>query len=170
MFNQAKNSFGGRRRFLVFSFAIITALGLMQTSMLSAFDASPAIEGKKLSPEAENRLEIARMQHDLIMLYIEKQDYDSIESAWKKVLDLRLDAEFENLVKKSLVIISDNLCDAKQPALALKLINESLMALPFSDKSKSDIFECKARLYKELKDLDSAIKAMQKSIEYRKKP
>jgi hypothetical protein len=170
MISKPKDNFRGRRSFLVYSFVIVIAIGLMQTGILSAFDASPAIEGKKLSPETENKLEIARMQHDLIMYYIEKQDFNSIEPAWKKVLDLKLDAEFEGLIGKSIVMISYSLIDVKQFALAHKLLDESLMAVLFSNKSKADIFGCKASLYKESGDLNSAIKAKQKAVEFQEKP
>ena len=110
------------------------------------------------------------MQHELILYLIEKQDFDSIESEWKKVLDLKLGAEYEDPVAKSLVIISYKLLDAKRSALGLKLIDASLMAMPFSNKSKSDIFACKAALHRELRDLDSAIKAMRQARDLEGKP
>jgi hypothetical protein len=161
MLNKAKISSRGRQRILVFSFAIITALGLMQAGLLPAFEVSPA---------QERKLKIAGMQHKLIMLLIENKEFDSIELEWKKVLDLKLGAEFEDAIGKSILTISYSLLDAKQVTPALKLLDESLVAVPFSDKSKADIFACKAALYKELKDLDSAIKAMRKAKELEEKP
>jgi hypothetical protein len=170
MFNKAKISSRGRKRILVLSFAIFTAFGLMQTGLLSAFEAAPALEGEKPSPEVKKKLKIAGMQHDLILDLIAKQDFDSIEPEWKTVLDLKLGAEFEDLVAKSIVTISYNLLDAKRPALALKLIDESFKTVQFSDKSKSDIWACRAALYRALGDLNSAIKAMKIARDLEGKP
>ena len=170
MVNKEKINLMGRRRTLVLSFAIFTAFGLMQTGLFAALDASPTLEGEKPSAEVKKKLKIAGMQHELILYLIEKQDFDSIESEWKKVLDLKLGAEYEDPVAKSLVIISYKLLDAKRSALGLKLIDASLMAMPFSNKSKSDIFACKAALHRELRDLDSAIKAMRQARDLEGKP
>jgi hypothetical protein len=170
MVNKATIDSKGRRSILVLFFAIFAAFGLMQTGLLSAFQASPTLEGEKPSPEVKKKLKIAGMQHDLILDLIAKQDFDSIEPEWKIVLDIKLGAEFEDPVAKSLVTISYNLLDAKRPALALKLIDESLLAAPFSNKSKSDIFACKAALYRALGDLDSAIKTMRQARELEGKP
>jgi hypothetical protein len=170
MGNKTKIISKGRRRILVLSFAVFAALGLMQTSLFAAFDASPAPEGEKLSPEAKKKLKLAGMQHDLILYFIEKQDFDSIEPEWKIVLDLKLGAEFEDLVAKSLVTISYKLLDAKRYALAQKLLDESLMTMPFGNRSQSDIFACKAALYRGSGDLDSAIKSMRKARELEGKP
>jgi tetratricopeptide (TPR) repeat protein len=170
MSNKAKISSRGRQRILAFSFAIFAAFGLMQTSLLPAFEASPTLKGEKLSPEAEKKLNLAGIQHDLILLLIEKRDFDSIEPEWKAVLDLKLGKEFEDLVGKSIVAISYTLLEAKRFALALKLLDESLAAAPFSDKSKANIYACKAALYKELKDVDSAIQAMRRAKDLEGKP
>jgi hypothetical protein len=162
MCNKAKKDFGGRRRFLAFSLAVLAALGLMQTGMVPAFQASPAMEGKKLSPEAEKKIEIARDQHSLIMLLIKKQEFDSIEAEWQTILDLRLGDEFESLIGASIVNISHNLILAKQFTLAQKLMDKSLAVVPFSNKSKADIYSCMVDLYTGLGDISSAIKMLRK--------
>jgi hypothetical protein len=169
MYNKTKISSRGRRQMLASLFAIFAAFALMQTGMISAFDASAALEGK-LSPDAMKKVKIAGMQHALIMLLIEKRDFEGIEPEWKKVLDLKLGAEFEGPIAKSLVMISYSLLDEKRCALAQKLLDESLSVVPFSDKSKADIFACKAALYKESGDLDSAINAMRIARKLEEKP
>ena len=95
----------GRRRTLVLSFAIFTAFGLMQTGLFAALDASPTLEGEKPSAEVKKKLKIAGMQHELILYLIEKQDFDSIESEWKKVLDLKLGADVPKGRKKTIMTL-----------------------------------------------------------------
>jgi len=170
MLSKTKISSYGRQRILVLSLAFFAAVGLMQTNLLAAIEPVPAFEAEKLTPEAKNKLKFASRQHDLILLLIENQDFDSIEPKWKQVLDLKLGAEFESLIAKSLVAICYNLLDAKRSALGLKLIDDSLTAVPFSDKSRADIFGCQAALYKDTGDLNSAIKAMKKAQELEGKP
>jgi hypothetical protein len=169
MFSKANIGSSGRRRIIVFLFAIVTALGFMQTDMLFALDRSPAMDEEKCVSDMPRKLTIACKQHELILLLIKNQSFSSIESEWKRVLDLKLGDEYEDPIAKSLVTISYMLLDAKQFPLAQKLLDESLSIVPFSNKSKADIFACKAALFNKSGDVDSAIKAMRKSIELEQK-
>jgi hypothetical protein len=170
MFTKAKNNFGSLRRFLVFSFAMAILLGWVQTGAVFAFQASSVMGEGSASPETIKKIEIARDQHDIIMLSIRRQDFGRIEAEWQVILDLKLGAEFENLIGQSLVIITRSLLDAKQFTLAQTLMDKSLVTVPFSNKSKADIFVCKADLYERLGDYATAIKMMEKSKALEAKP
>jgi len=170
MFSITKISSRGRHRLLIFSFALISVLVSLQTGMLSAFESFPAPEGERLSPEIQKKLNLASVQHELILLLIERQNFDKVELEWRKVLDLRLGAAYEGLIADSLLQVGYKLSEAKKLLLAQKLLDESLAAVPFSNGSKVDIFRFKAYLYKEAGDLDSAIKAFQQARELAEKP
>lgn len=142
-----------RHKILLSIFLAIVALGSVQTSVAFAFQSSP-------TPE-ERKLKIASVQHDLILLLIENKNFDQVESEWKKVLDLKLGAKFEGQIADSLSLIAFNLSEAKQLSLALKIIDDSLSTVPFSNKSKSDLLKLKASIYVELGDSEDAIKAYQ---------
>jgi hypothetical protein len=171
MFYKAKMTSRSNWKIKVFLFTIlVTAYGSMQRSLLFAFESSPAPEEEKANSETLRKLTVARNQHLLILLLIGKQSFNSVESEWKKVLDLKLGAKYEEPIAKSLLTISYELLKVKQFLMAQRLLDESLATVPFSDKNKSEIFACKAALYEAAGDRDSALKAMQKAIELEGKP
>jgi hypothetical protein len=170
MIDKIKIGSKARQKIMVCLFAVVAALGFMQVDGLAAFESAPAIGGEKISPEIRKKIEFAATQHDLILLLIQTKDFSSVESEWKMVLDLKLGAEYENLVAQSLRIITEKLLEAKQFPLALQLLDASLSMAPFSNGNKADIYRHKAALYKETGDLDSAIKAMKQSQEFRITP
>jgi tetratricopeptide (TPR) repeat protein len=105
------------------------------------------------------------MQYDMIFLLIQNKNFDQVEAEWRKVLDQKLGAKYEKQIADSLLDIVYKLSEAKQFLLAQKLLDQSLAAAPFSNKSKADILRFKALLYKESGDLDNAIKTMQQALE-----
>ena len=120
--------------------------------------------------ETVNKLKIASMQHDLILLLIESKDFGRVESEWKKVLDLKLNEKYEGAIAQSLLMICYKLSEAKQYSLALGLMDESLSAVAFSNKNAADILRLKAYLYKEAGNLDLAIETLRQASELAEKP
>ncbi len=165
MFSQTKPNGRKHHRILLFSFAIVAALGLMQSITVSAFQSPPALTEEKPNSETLKKLKIASMQHDLILLLIENKNFDRVDLEWRKVLDLRLGDKYENAIAQSLLTIAYKLSEAKQLSLAQMILDESLSTVPFSNKDKADIFRFKAYLSKEAGDLDSAIKALRLASE-----
>jgi len=100
------------------------------------------------------------MQHETILLLIDSKTVDRVESEWKTVLDLQLGAKYEAAIADSLLTIGYKLLEAKQLPLAQKLLDESLAAVPFSNKSKTNVLKFKAYLFKEAGDYDNAIKTV----------
>ena len=145
---------------LLFIFLILVAFGSAPTVIFS-FQSSPATEEQRINVETQKRIKLASVQHDLILALIDNKSFDQVESEWRKVLDLRLGAKFEGQIADSLLLIAYNLSEAKQMPLALKIIDQSLSTVPFSNKSKADIFTLKAHIYVELGDSENAIKAYQ---------
>ena len=110
------------------------------------------------------------MQHDLIFLLIESNDFDRVEAEWGKVLDLELSEKYEGAIAQSVLTICYKLSEAKQFSMALNIIEESLAAVAFSNKSSADILRLKAYIYKESGDLDSAIETLRKASELAEEP
>ncbi len=109
------------------------------------------------------------MQHETILLLIDSKTFDRVESEWKTVLDLQLGAKYEGAIADSLLTIGYKLLEAKQLPLAQKLLDESLAAVPFSNKSKANILKFKAYLFKEAGDYDNAIKTIKLANELAEK-
>jgi tetratricopeptide (TPR) repeat protein len=163
MFSRARIHMRGQCRRLIFSFLIAVALGSAQSRMAYSFQSSPAAEIS--NSETIKKLKVASMQHDLILLLIENKSFDTIESEWKKVLDLKLGSKYEGAIAESVLAIAFKLSVVNQLPLAQRILDESLASVPFSSKDKSDIWRLKAYLYKEAGDLDSAIQAMKRASE-----
>jgi tetratricopeptide (TPR) repeat protein len=150
----------GRYGLLVLCFLLVTAPGSMQAGVV--FDSESALAGKpeKTDSEAQRKLTVASMQHELILLLIESRSYDRVQPEWKKVLDLKLGARYEGAIAESLLTIGYKLLEAKQVPLAQQILDDSLSTMPFSNKNKADILRFKAYLFKESGDLENAIRTL----------
>jgi tetratricopeptide (TPR) repeat protein len=164
MFSQTKFDLRRYSKALVFSFIVVAFVGSCQTSGVFA-QPSTAEEAGQSRSEILKKLEIASMQHDLILLLIENNSFDRVESEWQKVLDLGLNGKYEGAIAQSLLTISYKLSEAKQIPLAQRILDESLPAVGFSNKNRADILRFKAYLYKEAGDLDSAIDTLRRASE-----
>ena len=170
MFSQAKANLRRHLRLLVFSLVILAVSGFTQPSVLFGFPPAATVTEEDSSSETLNRLNIASMQHDLILLLIESNDFDRVEAEWGKVLDLELSEKYEGAIAQSVLTICYKLSEAKQFSMALNIIEESLAAVAFSNKSAADILRLKAYIYKESGDLDSAIETLRKATELAEEP
>jgi hypothetical protein len=165
MFSKTKIIPGGYGRKLLLSFLFLAALGCIQTGVVSAFQSAPAVEEDRAASDIQKKLKTASMQHELILLLIENKAFDQVEMEWKKVLDLRLSAKYEGAIAQSLLTIGYKLYEARQFPLAQKILDASLATVPFGNKNRADIFKFKALLFKEMGDLDSAIRTMRLASE-----
>jgi tetratricopeptide (TPR) repeat protein len=170
MFDRTKINLRRKAGILVFTLVIVGVLGPMETGVLSAFQSSSAEGQEKPGAETLQKLKIASVQHDLILLLIENRNFDRVELEWRKVLDLRLSGKYEGAIAQSLLTISYKLFEAKQLSLAQKILSESLSAVPFSNKNKADILRFQAYLYKEAGDLNSAIDTLKRASELAERP
>jgi tetratricopeptide (TPR) repeat protein len=170
MFSQTKFNLRRHLKLLVLSLVIFAVSGSTQTAVLLGLPPAATLIEQDSGSEALNKLKIASMQHDLILLLIESGNFDRVESEWRKVLDLKLGQKYEGAIAQSLLIICYKLSEANQLSLAQSIMDESLSAVAFSNKSAADIFRLKAYVYKEAGDLDSAIDALRKASELAEKP
>lgn len=171
MFNQITINSRRPLKRLVFSLVILAVSGFTQTAVLyGSPPAATAVEEENSRSDTLNKLKIASLQHDLILLLIESNDFDRVELEWRKVLDLGLSEKYESAIAQSLLMIGYKLSEANQLSLAQSIMDESLSTVAFSNKSAADIFRLKAYVYKEAGDLDSAIDALRKASELAEQP
>ena len=99
MFSQTKTHLSRILSLLVFSLVILAVSGSTQVRLVFAFP-PPGTVSAEQDPGSEtvNKLKIASMQHDLILLLIESKDFGRVESEWKKVLDLKLNEKYEGAI------------------------------------------------------------------------
>jgi hypothetical protein len=167
MFSQTNRKLipGGHGRILLLSFLLIAALGFAQTGVVSAFQSPQAVPEDRAASDIQKKLKTASMQHELILLLIENKTFDQVEIEWKKVLDLRLGAKYEGAIAQSLLTIGYKLYEAKQFPLGQKIMDASIATVPFINKDKADIYKFKALLFREMGDIDSAIRCMRLASE-----
>lgn len=173
MFNLTEINLRRHTKLLAFSLIALAVSGFTQTGMLFGFSpAAPAVIMVEEVSDSEtiNKLKIASMQHDLILLLLESGDFGRVELEWKKVLDLGLSEKYEGAIAQSLLMICYKLAEANQLSLAQSLMDESLSTVLFSNKSAADIFRLKAYVYKEAGDLDAAIDALRRASELAEEP
>ena len=170
MFSQTRFNFRRHIKLLVLSLAILATSGSNQTGVLFGLVPAATVIEEDSGSATLNKLKIASMQHDLILLLIESGDFDRVESEWRKVLNLKLSEKYEGAIAQSLLILCYKLSEANQLSLAQSIMDESLSTVAFSNKSAADIFRLKAYVYKEAGDLDSAIDALRKASELAEKP
>lgn len=171
MFSQTKINLRRHLKLLAFSLVILAVSGFTQTAVLYGSPAvATAIEEENSRSDTLNKLKIASLQHDLILLLIESNDFDRVKPEWRKVLDLELSEKYESAIAQSLLMICFKLSEANQLSLALSIIDESLSAVAFSNKSAADILRLKAYLYKEAGDLDAAIETLRQASELAEQP
>ena len=155
----------GRCGLLLLCLFLVSAPGWMQAGVAFGSESEPA--GKPDS-EAQRKLTVASMQHELILLLIEGRSFDRVQPEWKKVLDLKLGARYEGAITESLLTIGNKLREAKQLPLAHQILDESLSTMPFNNKNKALILRFKAYLFKESGDSENAIRTFRLATELAK--
>ena len=170
MLSQAKVNLRKYLGLLAFSLVFLAVSGFMQRGMLFGFPPAATMTEEASNSETLNKLKIASMQHDLILLLIDRNDLDRVQLEWRKVLDLQLSEKYEDAIAQSLLMICYRLSQANQLPLAHSLMDESFAAVAFSNRSAADILRLKAYLYKEAGDLDSAIDTLRQASELAEKP
>ena len=126
MFDQNKMKIRRRLRLLAFPLMILALSGFTQTGLLFGFSPAASAVEEDSGSDTLNKLKIASMQHDLILLLIESNDFDRVKPEWEKVLDLGLSENYESAIAQSLLMICYKLTEANQLSLAQTLMDESL--------------------------------------------
>ena len=145
-----------------FAFAMIVAL-IVCVPLTRNSASWAATEGVQLS--VDQMLSIAEKQHEIARLLIKEGRYDRVLPEMRKILDLNLPAEYEQLVAKSASFIAYLLGENKQYAIGHQLLDETIAKMRSSENVAS-LLKIKAYLYKSEGKLGLAIETLERSVEF----
>lgn len=130
---------------------LITGLTLV-TTLLGVDSPDQALEDKKA---------IAVSQHELLVLLIDKGQYDKLQPELQKILDLKFTDKHEKYVVDEILILSELLSKKNQHKLALQLADMGLGSLR-EKESQARLFKEKGFIYKQLGLPDKAMEMFEK--------
>lgn len=152
---------------------VLTSLLLLATSVGPAASVDLAAESPTAGGAAvlltDTRSELAKGEalHEIIMILVEKGEYDKIPGESKKLLALELPDEMEELKVKSLAIIVRSLSEKKQHDTAHEIIEQALKAIKLK-KNQAALLRLQGHLFKEQGNLARALELFRRAIELEK--
>lgn len=120
------------------------------------------MDGAPLS--TDQMLSIAGKQHDIAKLLIKEGRFERVLPEMRKILDLNLQDEYEELVAKSSGYIAYLLGTSKQYALGHELLEETLARVRQCGNFAA-LLQIKAHLYKSEGKNAKAIETLERSVE-----
>jgi tetratricopeptide (TPR) repeat protein len=105
---------------------------------------------------------LAANQHEIVMLLIQKKEFDQAAAEAGKIFDMNWPANMEPVLLTELQILSKKFKDEGHPAVALRVLDSNLKAF----KSKSSeiwIWKEKGYLYKSMNQNDKAYECFRKA-------
>jgi hypothetical protein len=117
-----------------------------------------------LGQTMEEKQSIARSQHDLMMLLIEKGDYEKIPDELTVILRLGLSGKYEKHVTDEIIILSTQLSSKNQFNICQQILDMGLETLK-EKFSHARLYKEKGAVYKLAGDSDKALEMFKKSVE-----
>jgi len=141
----------------------VLAIGLVLVSPFSSATAYGFfMEGSQLN--TDQLLSIAEKQHEIAKLLIKEGRYDRVLPEMRKIFDLNLQGEYEQLVAKSSSFIAYLLAEKNQYTLGHELLDETLAKTRQCENSAS-LLKVKAYLYKAEGKTAKAINTLEHSVD-----
>jgi tetratricopeptide (TPR) repeat protein len=144
-----------------FAFAIIISF-IFCVPLSGRANSWAAAEGVQLS--TDQALSIAEKQHEIARLLIKEGRFDRVLPEMRKILDLNLQGEHEQLVAKSASFIAYLLAENKQSAIGHQLLDETTARMRLNENVAS-LLKIKAYLYKSDGKLSLAIDTLERAVE-----
>jgi tetratricopeptide (TPR) repeat protein len=142
------------------AFAFILTIGLILA--VPCAPATAFAQGVQLS--VDQKISIADKQHEIAKLLIKEGRYERVLPEMRKILDLNLPGEYEELVAKSSSFIAYQLVENRQVALGHELLDET-MARMKQGTNIASLLKIKAYLYKSEGKNQKAIDTLQRAVE-----
>jgi tetratricopeptide (TPR) repeat protein len=98
----------------------------------------------------------AEAQHEIVVLLIQKKDFDKAIAEAAKIFAMRWPVDQEPVLLKELLFLSDKFAHGGQTRAALQLLDDNTKAFRTA-QSRVAIWKEKGYLYKVLKDNDKAL-------------
>jgi tetratricopeptide (TPR) repeat protein len=132
--------------------------------MLAGFIAVlPAFSGQLNAPVALDRTKSkAATQHEIIMLLIQKGEYERALAEANKIFEMRWPDDQEPLLLRELRYVTDQFIKHRQAPLGLELIDKNSKCFK-TPSSQIEILKEKGYLYKTLNQNDKALEYFEKA-------
>jgi len=105
---------------------------------------------------------IAANQHEIVMLLIQKKDFDQAATEASKIFDMNWPANMEPTFLTELQLLSKKFKDEGQPAVALRLLDTNMKRFKMTS-SEIWIWKEKGYLYKSMNQNDKALECFRKA-------
>ncbi len=147
---------------------LLLAAFIGQAESIEPVAESPTADGE-VAVLVDTRSELAKGEalHEIIMILVEKGEYNKIAAESKKLLALELPEEMEELKVKSLAIIVRSLSEKKQHDTAHEIIEQALKAIKLK-KNQAALLRLQGHLFKEQGNLARALELFRRAIELEK--
>jgi tetratricopeptide (TPR) repeat protein len=148
------------------AFAFAVLIGLLLAGPVTPTSAYGFFaEGVQLS--VDQKISIAEKQHEIAKLLIKDGQFERVLPEMRKILDLNLQGEDEELVAKSSSFIAYQLAESKQVVLAHRLLDETLARMK-QRENVAALLKIKAYLFKSEGKLQKAIETLERAVEIEK--
>jgi tetratricopeptide (TPR) repeat protein len=138
---------------------------ILMSGLILAVPCSPAHLFAQNAPlTVDQKISIAEYQHDIAKLLIKEGQYDRVLPEMRKILDLNLQGEFEELVAKSSSYIAYQLAENKRVALGHQLLDETLARMK-QGSSIASLLKVKAYLYQLDGKIQKALDTLERAVE-----
>ena len=152
----------GRSRHAALVTGFVLALSIPLS--LRAQAREPAGQQRVLEPQIERKLRLAFDYHELAKLYLKKGEADKAVTEIRKVLQLALPIDYEQLVVQSMAYVSDKLGEMRRFDTAQALLDDTLKSVE-QPANQARVLKTKARLFLASGDDDRAIENWKRALE-----
>ena len=129
-------------------------------------ESNPALVMRASQSDAAASLEktksLAEAQHEIVLLLIQKKDYEKAASEANKIFDLKWPEEQEPLLVKELRNLTDQFLRSGQATLVVKLIERNFSRFKKSS-SQAALWKEMGYLYKGMNQIDKSIDCFKKA-------
>lgn len=116
----------------------------------------------------ENNRSVAETQHEIIMLLIEKKQFEQIPAEAEKIFQLEVPEAHENLLVREAQILTDALLHLEKTAIAHQVLDIAIKCVR-TDRVRARLFREKAYLFKKEGKSEEALRYFEESLALEKK-
>jgi tetratricopeptide (TPR) repeat protein len=151
------------------SFSRILAGALLFLLFSGLAPLMPSVGPQSYSKESLSRTKSrAETQHEIVMLLLEKKEYEKAEMEANKIFDMAWPESQEPLLLKELLILSDQFLRQGQALIGLQMIEKNSKRFK-NNSSQIEILKAEGYLYKSLRQNDRALDCFRKAQELEQK-
>ncbi len=123
---------------------------------ISASIATANSQTESKPPDLSKVKSIAESQHEIVILLLEKKEFDNALTEANKIFQMSWPADQEPILLKELLYLSDRFLHKEQTALGLRLL-ETNQRMFKRKESQAAIWKEKGYLYKRMNQTDKAL-------------